>query len=58
MTTIERLKKLMIDEKLTVHAVSVLLNIHSVTISRWLKTGKINVMYEKNLNEFLTSKNK
>lgn len=56
MNTIERLKKYMEEEKLTLHNISMGLNLPVQTIHRWVKTGRINVMYEKNLNEWLVLK--
>jgi len=58
MTTIERLKQLMLDEKLKVHNVSVMLNAHIGTVNRWLKTNKISLAWERVLNDWLVSKGK
>lgn len=58
MNTIERLKQLMLDEKLTVHDISVKLNAHIGTINRWLKVGRISESWERVLNEWLISKSR
>lgn len=58
MTTIERLKQLMLDENLKVHNISVSLNAHIGTVNRWLKTGRINEAWKRELNDWLVSKGK
>lgn len=56
MDTINRLKQLMLDEKLKVHDISVGLNAHIGTVTRWLKTGRINEAWERVLNDWLLKK--
>ena len=58
MNTIARLKQLMIDEGLKVHNISVALNVHVGTVTRWLRTGTISLSYERILNDWLVSKGK
>lgn len=58
MDTINRLKQLMLDENLKVHDISVGLNAHIGTVTRWLKTGRINEAWERVLNDWLVSKGK
>lgn len=58
MTTIERLKQLMLDENLKPHDISVKLNAHLGTVRRWLKVGRISESWERVLNEWLVSKSR
>jgi hypothetical protein len=58
MNTIERLKQLLIDENLKVHDISVMLNAHIGTITRWLKTGRISEAWRRDLDDLLVSKGK
>ena len=44
------------ENKLKPHDISVAMNKHLGTVNRWLKTGNINIMYEKDLNAWLTQK--
>ena len=56
MTTIERLKKYMEENKLKAHDISVDLDVHLGTVTRWLKTGVISSSWERILISWLTQK--
>ena len=56
MNTIERLKKYMEEKSVSMHDVSFGARIPLQTITRWVKGGKISLVYENILHTYLTSK--